>query len=67
MIRNPKPGQRVRFHYAKARRAVCQLHGYEGVVVAASKGPGPRNVCVQVPGVGVVVCVPCGNLARVDK
>jgi hypothetical protein len=64
MIRHAKPGTRVRLHYAKKRAVLSPLHGATGVVLAAGRGPGPRNVIVAVDNAGTVV-VPAGNMERV--
>lgn len=45
MLSHPKPGQRVRIHYAKLRAALMPYHGKIGVVRIESlaRGPGPRR------------------------
>jgi hypothetical protein len=63
MISNPRIGQRVRLHYAAKWRPFAPHHGREGIVVARSRGPGPRNHVVNVD--GVLVCIPCGQLQPV--
>ncbi len=64
MIWHPKPGQHVRIHYRKEHRYLpCQ--GRTGIVLGASKGPGPRNVCVGVydeHGYKRITIIPRGNL-----
>ena len=55
MIFHPRPGQRVRIHYARRSASVMPHHGKTGVVRTVAKGPGPRNVAVEIDGaVGVV-------------
>lgn len=61
MIRQPKLGQRVVLHYAERKRCVCPHHGKAGTVVIVARGPGPRNVGVELDEGGVTV-VPRGNL-----
>ena len=72
MIRQPKPGQRVRIHYAtRAKRKglavpaeVMPWHGMAGVIVTANiRTKGPCNVTVRLDG-GKIVVVPRGNLVR---
>lgn len=57
MIWQPRPGQCVRLHY---RWRTMPLHGRTGVVVCFGRGPGPRNVGVEVD--GSLYVVPRGNL-----
>lgn len=61
MIANPHIGMTVQIWYAK-KRAHWPLHGKIGVVVVASRGPGPRNHGVMVD--GELTVVPCGNLRK---
>ena len=74
MIRQPKPGQRVRIHYAtRAKRKglavpaeVMPWHGATGVIVTVPRGRrGPCNVGVRIDA-GEVVVVPRGNLVAVE-
>jgi len=65
MIFHPRPGQRVRVHYAKRSASVMPHHGAAGVVRIVSRGPGPRNVGVEVN--GRVVVIPRGNLVAVEE
>jgi len=60
MIFHPRIGQRVRLHYARGAAAVMPGHGKLGVVRTVPRGPGPRNVGVEVE--GRLVVVPRGNL-----
>lgn len=60
MIFHPKPGERVRVHYAKAAADRMPFHGRTGVVRIVAKGPGPRNVGVEID--GRIVVIPRGNL-----
>lgn len=62
MIHHPHIGQRVRLHYSKAWQRVVRIHGREAVVRVVPRGPGPRNVGVEIDG-GMVV-VPRGNLVE---
>ena len=61
MIRAPRPGQRVRLHYARRAAASMPHHGALGSVRLVGRGPGPRNALVDLDGGGAVV-VPRGNL-----
>ena len=65
MIFHPRPGQHVRIHYAKRSAPVMVHHGAVGVVRVVSRGPGPRNVGVEID--GRIVVVPRGNLIVVGK
>ncbi len=65
MIWHPEPGQRVRLHYGKRYAGTMPCHGLEGVVVAAGRGPGPRNASVRIDDVPWRVIVPRGNLLAV--
>ena len=60
MIFHPHIRQRVRVHYTKRMAAVMPHHGRTGVVRIVSRGPGPRNVGVEID--RRVVVVPRGNL-----
>ncbi len=70
MISNPRPGQRVRLHYAtKPARKGCPTkadymphHGALGRVEIAGRGR-PRNHGVRLDS-GRFVVVPAGNLQR---
>ena len=64
MIFHPRPGQRVRIHYAKRSASIMPHHGKVGVVRIVSHGPGPRNVGVEI--VGRTLVVPRGNLVAVE-
>ena len=65
MIFHPRPGQRVRIHYAKRSASIMPHHGKVGVVRLVSSGPGPRNVGVEIDGLTVVV--PRGNLIAIEE
>ena len=65
MIWHPRIGQRVRIHYAKRAAASMPHHGKVGIVRVVSRGPGPRNVGVEIK--GQTVAVPRGNLIVVDE
>ena len=65
MIFHPRVGQRVRVHYAKRMAAMMPYHGKPGVVRVVSRGPGPRNVGVEIN--GRLVVVPRGNLVAVPE
>lgn len=60
MLTNPRPGQRVRLHYAAAKRPYFPYHGRTGAVVVGGRGK-PRNHLVRLDG-GPLVVVPGGNL-----
>lgn len=62
MIFRPRIGEAVRLHYAKRAAPFMPYHGMTGVVRLASRGPGPRNVAVELE--GNLVIVPSGNLIR---
>lgn len=62
MLCYPKLGQRVQCWYAERKRGIAPLHGRIGMVVVASRGPGPRNHGVEIDGRFYVV--PCGNLRK---
>jgi len=65
MIWNPKPGQKVKIHYARKKRQCCE--GIPGVVKFTAMGPGPRNVCVECndgQGLTWLECIPRGNLIK---
>ncbi len=64
MIFHPKVGQRVRIHYARAWAQFMPYHGQTGVVRIVARGPGPRNVAVQLG--GQMVVVPRGNLVATE-
>ena len=65
MIFHPRQGQRMRVHYAKRSASVMPHHGRIGVVRIVPRGPGPRNVGVEID--GRVVVVPRGNLVAVGE
>ena len=65
MIFHPQPGQHVRIHYARRSASSMPHHGRTGVVRIVSKGPGPRNVGVEID--GFLVMVPRGNLVAVRE
>ena len=65
MIFRPRVGQRVRIHYARRSASIMPHHGRTGVVRIVAKGPGPRNVGVEID--GLLVMVPRGNLAAVPE
>lgn len=56
----PRKGQQVKCCYAEQKREYVTLHGRVGTVKAVGFGPGPRNVLVEIDGMGYVV--PRGNL-----
>lgn len=67
MIRQPRIGQAVRLHYRTTPRGGfpapstwMPYHGSTGIVRIVSRGPGPRNVGVEIG--GKLVVVPRGNL-----
>ena len=64
MIFHPRPGQRVRIHYAKRSASIMSHHGKVGVVRLVSNGPGPRNAGVEVD--GRIIVVPRGNLVAIE-
>lgn len=64
MIWHPRPGQRVRVHYAARWRQLLPYHGRTGTVVTAA-GPRarPANALVLLDGPDLEsVTVPRGNL-----
>lgn len=63
MISNPRPGQRVRAHYAARSVAGAPYHGRIGTVVVAGRGR-PRNHGVRFDGDEHVTVIPAGNLQR---
>ena len=65
MIFHPRTGQRVCIHYARRSASIMPNHGRVGVVQIVSKGPGPRNVCVDIGAMSVVV--PRGNLVGIGN
>ena len=65
MISHPHIGQRVRMRYAKRTAAVMPFHGRTGIVRIVSRGPGPRNVGVEID--GRLVVIPRGNLVVVES
>lgn len=60
MIRFPKIGQKVQVHYNKRIARIAPHHGQVGHVQTVSRGPGPRNICVDIN--GKLVVIPRGNL-----
>jgi len=64
VIFHPRPGQRVRIHYAKRSASIMPHHGKVGVVRTVSYGPGPRNIGVEID--GRIVVIPRGNLVAVE-
>jgi hypothetical protein len=60
MFVRPKVGDAVLLRYAESKRRLTAHHGRPGVVLAVSRGPGPRNHLIGVDGRPVVV--PCGHL-----
>jgi len=64
VIFHPQPGQHVRIHYNRRSAAAMPHHGRTGVVRIAGRGPGPRNVGVEIG--GQIVVVPRGNLVAVE-
>ena len=65
MIFHPRSGQCVRIHYARRSASLMPHHGVAGVVRTVSRGPGPRNVGVEIG--GRIVVVPRGNLVAVEE
>jgi len=65
VIFHPRPGQRVRIHYAKRSASVMPHHGMTGVVRSVGRGPGPRNIGVEIDGRTVVI--PRGNLVAIGE
>ena len=65
MIFHPREGQHVRVHYAPRAAGVMPHHGRAGVVRIVARGPGPRNVGVEID--GRLVVVPRGNLVAVEE
>ena len=65
MIFHPRVNQCVRIHYRKALAAAMPYHGKAGVVRIVAKGPGPRNVGVEID--GLLVVVPRGNLVAMQE
>lgn len=64
MIWHPKPGQRVRLHYARRWEPVAAMwEGCIGTVRCAARGPGPRNVLVTLDD-GRRTIAPRGNLEK---
>ena len=64
MIFHPHIGQCVRMHYAKRMAGIMPQHGKVGVVRVVSRGPGPRNVGVEID--GRLVTIPRGNLVAME-
>lgn len=62
---DPRPGQLVRFHYARKWWRNAIYHERHGVVVVVWNGRGPRNVGVRLRE-GTLVCVPRGHLVEYD-
>lgn len=65
MISHPKIGQCVRVHYKKSVARIAPYQDRVGYIQEVSRGPGPRNVCVDVD--GALVMIPRGNLNMVEK
>ena len=65
MIFHPREGHRVRIHYARRSASAMAHHGRVGVVRTVSRGPGPRNVGVEID--GTILVVPRGNLVAVRE
>lgn len=61
MISSPRPGQRVRVHYAASYARLMPWHGRDALVVISGRGR-PRNHLVDAE--GHMVVVPCGNLVE---
>lgn len=61
MLFKRSPGTRCEVRYRKGSRLPLQHRA--GEVVAAGRGPGPRNVLVRLDD-GTRVVVPVGNLTR---
>lgn len=59
MIWHPKPGMTVELRYQASNRKTMP-HGARGVIVVASKGPGPINAAVKIGDETLIV--PRGNL-----
>ena len=65
MMANPRPGQRCRLHYVKAKRTHFAYHGRVGVVEIVGRGK-PRNHLIRLDD-GPLVVVPCGHLNLADQ
>ena len=65
MIFHPRIGQGVRIHYARRSASTMPHHGMAAVVRLASRGPGPRNVGVEIE--DRLVVVPRGNLVAMRE
>ena len=65
MIFHPRIGQRVRVHYAKGIIPAMPYHGRTGTVRVVPRGPGPRNVGVEIE--RRLVVIPRGNLVVVGE
>ena len=63
MILHPRPNQKVRIHYAEKWRSVLPWHGRIGTVAIIGRGPGPRNVGVEI--YKKIIVFPRGNLVAV--
>ncbi len=64
MIWQPKPGQRVLVRYRRGIAQAMPMHGEAATVLAAGRGPGPRNVMLDIG--GRVAVVPRGNLVGLE-
>lgn len=70
MIWQPKPGQCVRVHYRPGFARIMPFQGLTGRVLVASRGPGPRNVLVEIDlptGKTLRVGIPRGNLVAIPN
>jgi hypothetical protein len=64
MIWKPKPGMTVELRYQASNRKAMP-HGARGIIVAASKGPGPISAAVRIG--DKILVVPRGNLFEVCR
>ena len=65
MIRSPIVGDLVRVHYNPQVAKIAPHHGQLGVIRQTSKGPGPRNVGIQI-GRDTFVVLPLGNICKTE-
>lgn len=63
MLSNPRINQSARVHYRASAAPHMPHHGKAGKVVVVSRGK-PRSHGVEID--GVIVCVHCGNLKKME-